>query len=104
MFNFNEKQGLYWFNGQTVEPNINFELIGVLMGLAIFNSVLIEFPFPQACFKKLLDYPLTFEDIKEWQPEIAQSLEFIRNYNNPDVPLEEILGTNFTLTVEHWGE
>ena len=50
------------------------------MGLAIFNSVLIDFPFPLACFKKLVGGEIDFEDLKEWQPEIANSLEFIRNY------------------------
>jgi hypothetical protein len=54
MFNYNHQQGLYWFNGLSPEPNINFELIGVLMGLANTNQVLIDMPFPLACFKKLL--------------------------------------------------
>ena len=58
MFHHNPEMGLFWFNGNTHEPNINFELIGVLMGLAIFNNVLIDFPFPRACFKKLLDIPI----------------------------------------------
>lgn len=55
MFNFNPEKGLYWFNGLTHEPNVNFELVGVLVGLAIFNNVLIDMPFPLACFKKLLN-------------------------------------------------
>jgi hypothetical protein len=35
---------------------------------------------------------------------VAQSLEFILNYNDPNVPLEEALGINFTIEVESWGE
>jgi hypothetical protein len=31
------------------------------------------------------------------------SLEFIINYND-EKPLEEVLGTNFTMDIEHWGE
>ena len=54
MFTYNEKERLYWFNGNTHEPNINFELIGVLMGLAIYNHVLLDLPFPLAVYKKLL--------------------------------------------------
>jgi E3 ubiquitin-protein ligase HECTD2 len=46
---------LYWFNGQTFEPNINFELVGTLMGIAIYNNTFIDLPFPHACFKLLLD-------------------------------------------------
>jgi hypothetical protein len=42
--------------------------------------------------------------LKEWQPEVAQSLEFILNYDNPESPLEQTLGINFTIEVENWGE
>lgn len=37
------------------EPNIKFEMIGVLMGLANINLVLVDMPFPLVCYKKLLN-------------------------------------------------
>jgi len=37
MFMYNPDNRLYWFNGQTFEPNINFELIGLLLALAPNN-------------------------------------------------------------------
>jgi hypothetical protein len=42
--------------------------------------------------------------LKDWQPEIAQSLEFIRNYNDPNLSLKDALETNFTIQVENFGE
>jgi ubiquitin-protein ligase E3 A len=54
MFLYNESERLYWFNGQSHEPPINFELIGILMGLSIYNNVILDMPFPLACYKKLL--------------------------------------------------
>jgi ubiquitin-protein ligase E3 A len=51
MFNYNDKERLYWFNGLSHEPNINFELIGILMGLAIFNNIIIDVPLPRVCYK-----------------------------------------------------
>jgi hypothetical protein len=42
--------------------------------------------------------------LREWQPEVAQSLEFILKYDNPESPLEQTLGINFTIEVENWGE
>ena len=54
MFNYNEKERLYWFNGLTHEPPINFELIGILMGLAIYNNIILDIPLPMVCYKKLL--------------------------------------------------
>ncbi len=73
------------------------------MGLAVFNQVLIDMPFPKACYKKLLGAPVTLDDLKEWQPEIAKALEFIINYSD-EAPLEDVLGTNFTIDVEQYGE
>jgi predicted MPP superfamily phosphohydrolase len=46
MFNFNEKTVQYYFNGHSHEPNINFELIGILMGLAIYNNIILDVSFP----------------------------------------------------------
>ena len=42
MFKCNEELHLYWFNGSTFEPNINFELIGTLMGIAIYNNTFLH--------------------------------------------------------------
>ena len=64
MFLYNEKERLYWFNGRTHEPNINFELIGILMGLALYNNVLLEANFPLACYKKLLFQKPNFDDLR----------------------------------------
>jgi len=63
MFNYNNEVGKCWFNGLTHEPNINFEMVGVLMGLAVFNQVLVDMPFPTACYKKLLGVPITLDDL-----------------------------------------
>jgi hypothetical protein len=56
-------------------------------------------PFPLACYKKLLGHPITFDDLIEWQPEIANALKFILDYEG-ETPLEDVLGTNFTVDVE----
>lgn len=103
MFTFNEKTVQYYINGLSHEPNINFELIGVLMGLAIYNNIILDVSFPQSIYKQLLFEEPDFDDLREWQPEIAQSLEFILGYNDPSTPLEDVLGTNFTVEVENFG-
>ena len=103
MFNFNDKNVMYYLNGLSHEPNINFELIGILMGLAIYNNIILDVSFPQAIYKLLLFEEPNFDDLKEWQPDIAQSLEYILNYAE-ETPLEEALGMNFTIQVENFGE
>lgn len=103
MFNFNDKTVQYYINGLSHESNINFELIGTLMGLAIYNNIILDVSFPQAIYKILLFEDPDFDDLREWQPEIAQSLDFILSYDDPSCPLEDVLGTNFTVEVENFG-
>ncbi len=47
-----------WFNKLSFECNVNFELIGTILALAIYNSVLLPAPFPKVVYKKLLNEPL----------------------------------------------
>ncbi len=39
MFKYNKDSRLLWFNGNTFETSIKFELIGILMGVAIYNNI-----------------------------------------------------------------
>ena len=74
MFKFNEDVQLYWFNGSTFEPNINFELVGTLMGLAFYNNMFVDMPVVPACYKILLDKEPDLHDLAKWQPVTAKSL------------------------------
>jgi ubiquitin-protein ligase E3 A len=55
MFTYNDESRTYWFNGNTFEPNIKFELMGILTGIAIYNSVILDLHMPIAVYKKLLN-------------------------------------------------
>lgn len=37
MFSYHKESRLFWFNGLSFESNVKFELIGILMGIAIYN-------------------------------------------------------------------
>jgi len=63
MWKFNEDVQLYWINGMTFEMPINYELVGILMGIAIYNNTFIDLPFPRASFKLLLDEQPTLDDL-----------------------------------------
>ena len=103
MFFYNEQLRLYWFNGYTYEMNIKFELIGLLMGLAIYNNIILDCNFPLVCYKKLLFMKPNFDDLRQWQPEVAKNFEYILNYNEKE-PLETVLCQNFTTTIDLFGE
>jgi|JFJP01.1.fsa_nt_gi hypothetical protein len=77
------------------ETELNFELIGTLIGLAIYNSVLLGLAFPRVVYKKLLDEPVALEDLREFEPALhttltnilkgdadAMDLSFVISYDN----------------------
>lgn len=67
MFTENEESHLIWFSGVETDP-MSFKLVGILCALAIYNSVLVDFPFPLALYKKILNVPLDLEDLSELSP------------------------------------
>ena len=102
MFSYNSKVRLFWFNLYTFEPKIKYELIGVILGLAIFNGVILDVKFPMAVYKKLLGIKLDIEDLKEMDLELYNNLKFLLNSNDKNI--KEKLETNFTVTVDKFGE
>ncbi|XP_014770177.1 probable E3 ubiquitin-protein ligase HERC4 [Octopus bimaculoides] len=98
MFKYYEESRLMWFNSETFETTDKFHLIGTICGLAIYNFTIIVLPFPLALFKKLLNKPVTLDDLKELMPSIGRSLEQILAYGEDD--FEEVFGITFEISVE----
>ena len=61
MFVFDEETRTYWFSGASMEAGTEFRLVGHLMGLAIFNSVILDAHFPHCLYMKLLGRKPGFE-------------------------------------------
>jgi len=102
MFTYNEKTRLFWFNLNSFEAKIKYELIGIVLGLALFNGVILDIKFPIAIYKKLLGIEPGLNDLKEYDPELYNSLKFLINTN--DQNLEENLDSNFTVSIDKFGE
>lgn len=45
-----------------------FHLIGIVCGLAIYNSTVVDLHFPLVLYKKLLDVAPVLDDLKELSP------------------------------------
>lgn len=75
---------------------------GILCGLAIYNFTIIDLPFPLALYKKILEEPVTLADLREFSPTLANSLQELLNYTEPD--LEQVFSLNFEITKDVYGE
>jgi hypothetical protein len=69
MFTNDEETRFSWFsNANNYEPSSSFELVGIIMGLALYNGVMLGISFPPILYKKLLDEPINLEDVKSSFP------------------------------------
>mmetsp|Transcript_10135 Transcript_10135/g.14873 ORF Transcript_10135/g.14873 Transcript_10135/m.14873 type:complete len:1244 (-) Transcript_10135:1334-5065(-) len=83
-----------WFNSDCTWDEEGFELVGVLVGLALYNGVLLDVRFPMAVYRKLLSLPLGLEDMVD--EELKQGLKLLLNYEGDDV--EDVFCLNFEVT------
>jgi len=89
-----------WFNADNTWDKQGYELIGVLFGLALYNSVLLDVRFPLAMYRKILGLPLGLEDIMD--EELRRGLKQLLDYSGDDV--EDIFCLTFELTWMEMGE
>lgn len=54
MFKLDEETRMYWFRASKIDMTMEFELVGTMIGLAIYNSHLLEFSFPMLTYRLVL--------------------------------------------------
>jgi E3 ubiquitin-protein ligase HERC4 len=102
MFNFYEETNSIWFNDQTLEGSDMYHLIGEIMGLAIYNGIIIDLPFPLALYKKLLKETTTFQDLYSLSPTIAKGLDELLKYDGDD--FESTFDLTFEITRQRFDQ
>ncbi|KAI6647271.1 Ubiquitin-protein ligase E3A-like [Oopsacas minuta] len=74
----------YWFNMFSFENEASFRLIGILLGLAIYNSIILDVHFPITVYRKLLNCTPTYDDLHDSHPQMARSFADILSYKGED--------------------
>lgn len=116
MFTYNEKSRTYWFSKTCMDNDSEFNLVGVLMGLAVYNSIILDIRFPPCCYKKLLSpavvpfhnpnatvgmAPLGLQDLMETMPDLGRGLKELLDYEGD---VEEDLCQTFQISYTIFGE
>lgn len=68
MFTFNDESRFCWFNPNIILDDITireYKLLGLLIGLAVYNGVILDLHFPLAVYKKLMNVPVNLSDLKQ---------------------------------------
>ncbi|KAJ3332601.1 putative E3 ubiquitin-protein ligase [Blyttiomyces sp. JEL0837] len=102
MFVFDDESHLCWFNVASFENQEEYRLVGIVIGLSIYNSTILDVQFPLACYKKLLGVSVGLEDLKILSPSLGRGLQQLLDYNGDD--LEQVFCRDFVAEYEAWGE
>eukprot|EP00753_Platysulcus_tardus_P015873 PLAT5322.5.p1 GENE.PLAT5322.5~~PLAT5322.5.p1 ORF type:complete len:971 (+),score=475.03 PLAT5322.5:331-3243(+) len=96
MFTYDDSCRLFFFNRLSFEPAVQFELVGILLGLAIYNSVILDVRFPPIVYRLLMGQRATLLDLAPLDAVLARSLQQLLDYDEGDV---EDLGFTFQVEV-----
>lgn len=122
LFIYDEDSRLAYFNPHSFETSDQYFLVGVLLGLAIFNSTILDVPLPPFAFRKLLaSGPLnpggpspstvtvpgirstmayTLDDLAEYRPSLAQGLRQLLSFEGD---VQSTYMWSFTAPVSRYG-
>jgi E3 ubiquitin-protein ligase HECTD2 len=102
MFTWDEDSNYCWFNANSFETSDQYFLVGVVLGLAIYNSTILDIHLPLACYKKLLGVHCGLEDLRVFKPTVANSLEKLLAYEGDD--FEDVFCLDFVGEREGYGQ
>lgn len=74
MFLLDEDEQQYWFNLSSLESEEQYRLIGILLGLAIYNNIILDIHFPEVVYHKLIGCRTVFEDLYSSHPVSVNSV------------------------------
>lgn len=100
LFVYDEDSRLAWFNSWSFENTAEYSLIGMVLGLAIYQSTILDVPFPPALFKKLLGQQATLDDFMALHPSLGRGLSQMLAF---DGSVEDVFCRDFVVEVEYLG-
>ncbi|KAM7208684.1 putative E3 ubiquitin-protein ligase [Naviculisporaceae sp. PSN 640] len=115
MFIYDEDSRYCYFNPNALEPSEQFFLVGVVFGLAIYNSTILDVALPPFAFRKLLmaapppaittsqprqTMTYTLDDLAEYRPRLARGLKQLLDY---DGDVESTFCLDFVIDTDRYG-
>jgi len=101
MFGALEGGRYLWFDARSGEPEVSYQLVGTLLGLAIYNGHILDVHLPPVAYKKLLGVEPTLADLRATFPALAHGLEALLGYGGD---VEGDLCYTFEVDVDLFGE
>lgn len=97
MFTFTDATQTYWFNPNPIDDmDREYCLIGIVLGLAIYNNIILDVHFPSVLYRKLVGKLGTFHDLKMADPSLGQGLQELLDYEEDDFC--DVFDTDFVIS------
>lgn len=104
-FTVDERTRMTWFQPGSPEPVWKFELIGLLISLAVFNGLTLPVTFPKALYMKLLGEPVTeLHHIADGWPDLAQGLTTLLEWNESNGTVEDVFSRGYEFSIDMFGQ
>ena len=117
LFIYDSDSQFCYFNPTTFETSDQFFLVGALLGLAIYNSTILDVALPPFAFKKLLaaapaataathslsrtPFSPTLEDLAEYRPALANGLRQLLEFEGD---VESTFCRDFVVEIDRYGK
>lgn len=117
LFVYDDDSQYCYFNPFCFESSEQFFLVGVLLGLAIYNSTILDVAFPPFVFKKMLasapstgdkltstpkvGHGFTLEDLAEFRPALARGFRQLLEFEGD---VQETFCRDFVAEMDRYGE
>lgn len=103
MFTVDEHTRMAWFRPGSLEPLYKFEVLGVFMSLAVYNSITLPVTFPVAFYRKLLGLKVKkLHQIADGWPELTIGLRRMLEWSDGDV--SDVFARTYEFSYETFGK
>ncbi|PNY25920.1 Ubiquitin-protein ligase E3A [Tolypocladium capitatum] len=103
-FAVDERTRMVWFVPGSLVEEWRFEMVGLLVSLAVYNGLTLPVTFPKALYRKLLGQPVEqLYHIADGWPELANGLTTLLEWDEKDGLVEDIFARTYEFSVSAFG-
>ncbi|KAM0476251.1 hypothetical protein ACHAP7_006946 [Fusarium lateritium] len=103
-FTVDERTRMAWFAPGSLTEDWKYELVGLLVSLALYNGLTLPITFPKALYRKLLGKPVEeLHHIADGWPELASGLTTLLEWDEKDGLVEDIFARTYEFSVSSLG-
>merc|ERR1712137_310237 len=66
-------------------PAVQYKLVGILLGMAIYNGIILNIRFPRVVFRILLGKEIRLNELQQFHPSVAESLVQLKKLSPKEI-------------------